>query len=289
MRGSNSWASAAAIALCAAAIFLALPARAHEPQSLIDKALKNAGISGQLEALSDVVISSIPEDAFPDRKIKRDTGAFLKETASKETLLALVRSAVQDLDKESLEKVIKFYDSRLGKKVGRLQDTALDADVLKGIREGRTVLASMNESRLAVFEKIATVERVSEVNANLLNAVVEGLMEGYASEGSKKDREGETIRRQVRMALKEAAGSSNRNRELALLSLAHTYRSLDDKELQELAAFSESEAGSRFRTSVQKGLEAAAGKMGRALGTAVARWRLQAEKGANEKTKQDSE
>ena len=117
--------------------------------------------------------------------------------------------------------------------------------------------------------------------------MVEGLVEGYASEVSKADRPNNETKKQIRIALKEAIVGSNRSREFALLGLARTLQSLDDRELQEFAIFCSSDAGTWFNRSVQKGLENAVTKTGVALGTAVARWRLHSEKGNDEKAMQN--
>lgn len=278
------------ITLLMLSFIAALPAQSQETDQLIDRALKSSGILGQLEHLHETVISCIPDDAFPDRRLKRETGALLKETAGKEVLLPLVRRAVREnLDVDKLQTVLKFYDSKIGKKVGRLQEAALDADVIRDLRERRALLATLNESRMAVLERIAAAERLSEANSKLINAIIEGLVEGYADEVSKTDRPSEETRKQIRIALKEATAGSDRSRDPGLIGLAYTLRPVDDKELREFAAFCCSEAGVWFNMSVQKGLEVAVTKTGRALGAAVARWRLHTEKTNDQKGKQNRE
>ena len=264
------------------------PARSSETDQLIDKSLKNSGIAAQLETLPEIVISCIPDDAIPDKRTRRETVNLIKETAGKEVLLSAVRAAVKEnLDNDKLQAVLKFYDSRIGKKVGRLYETALDPELIRDLREKRTILAALNENRAATLERIVSAGGFSEANANLLNAVVEGLVEGYTNEVSKTDRPNNETKKQIRIALKEAIVGSNRSREFALVGLARTLQSLDDKELQEFALFCTSDAGTWFNRSVQKGLENAVTKTGVALGTAVARWRLHSEKGSDEKAMQN--
>ncbi len=290
MTKPRPWVSIHIMTLLILSFIAALPARGQESDQLIDKALKISGIMGQLEHLADTVVSCIPDDAFPDRRIKRETEALLKETAGKETLLPLVRNAVREsLDVDKLQTVLKFYDSKIGKKVGRLQEAALNADLIREIRERRALLTSLNESRMTTLKGIVTAGRLSEANSNLINAIIEGLVEGYADEVSKTDRPNKETRKQIRIALKEATADSNRSRDLALVGLAYTLRPVDDKELREFAVFCGSEAGVWFNMSVQKGLEAAVTRTGRALGTAVARWRLHTEKANDQKGEQDPE
>ncbi len=264
------------------------PVRSSETDQLIDRGLKNSGIAAQLETLPEIVISCIPDDAIPDKRIRRETVNLVKETAGKEILLATVHAAVtENFDNEKLQAVLRFYDSNLGKKVGRLYETSLDPELIRDLREKRTILAALNETRVATLEQIVSAGGFSEANANLLNAMVEGLVEGYANEVSKTDRPNNEAKKQIRIALKEAIVGSNRSREFALLGLARTLQSLDDKELQEFATFCSSDAGTWFNMSVQKGLENAVTKTGVALGTAVARWRLHSAETKDEKATQN--
>lgn len=97
------------------------PVRSSETDQLIDKGLKDAGIAAQLETLPEIVTSCIPDDAIPDKRTRRETVNLIKETAGKEALLSAVHAAVKEnLDNDKLQEVLKFYDSRIGKKVGRL-------------------------------------------------------------------------------------------------------------------------------------------------------------------------
>jgi hypothetical protein len=257
-----------------------------EPDKLIDKAIKSSGISGQVDGLAEAVLLSIPLDAFPDSKMKQESVSFLKESAAKESLVTFVKDSIRhDVDEDSLGKVISFYDSRLGKRVGRAQDAALDPNVLKNIRESRTLSASLSESRLSALQRIITAERVSRTNAILLRRAVEGLTEGYLSETQLSEHEAEAMRGQVKLIVDQIKADSTRSEETAQVAFAYTFKSLDEKELDEFARFSESEPAVRFRNAVQKGLEQAVSQTARVLGTTVARWRLQAEKPEPEKLK----
>ncbi len=263
-----------------------VPSLADKPDALIDKTLKSSGIVGQLEGLAEAVLVSVPLDAFPDSKMKSESVSFLKETAAKGTLVAFVREMVRDdVDQENLEKVANFYDSRLGKRVGRAQESALEPNVLKNIRESRTLSVSLSEQRTSALQRIVIAEQVSKVNAVLLQKMIEGITEGYLGETQLSRNEAEAMRKQVRLVLEAIKADRTRSEETAQVAFAYTYRSLDDKELEEFAKFSESEPALRFRKAVQLGLEQAVSHTARTLGTAVARWRLQADKPMPEKRK----
>ncbi len=148
---------------------------ADDTDQLIDKALKLSGITSQLDDLATAVISAIPGDAFPNSRVKDQITSFVQKNAGKAALLELLRTTLRDqLDRETLEKIISFYESKLGRKIGRLHETALQPFNIKSIREGRKVLASIEESRKALLKKIIDSDKVIETNRDFLKRLVPG-------------------------------------------------------------------------------------------------------------------
>ncbi|MBI4965186.1 MAG: hypothetical protein HY913_18065 [Desulfomonile tiedjei] len=235
--------------------------------ALIDKALNQSGITGQLELLAPTVLSAVPDDAFPDTKTRDAIGALMKKAAGKDPLLRMVQEALREnFNREMIEQVISFYDSKLGRKVGRLQATALTPALIKTVREGRKTAASMDETRLKLLRRLIKAERVSQYNEQLLQSFVKGLIDGSLGEQGGQDpksREGLAgIEKGIRF-------DEARAEEIALVSFAHAFRSLEDKELEQLASYKESQAGTWFGSSVQKGLDRVAHETGKALGEAA--------------------
>ncbi len=264
--------------------FAAGSTRSFEIDEVMNKALKDAGIIRQLEMLPETVISCIPDDWFSSKKSRHEIVSFLKEKAGKDTLLSQMRIAVRpNVDFEKLQQVLRFYDSNLGKKVGHLQETALDPEIMKDLRAKRAVLAVLHEARMNTLDQIVTVTRMADAHSNLLNSIIEGLVKGYSDETPSADHLANETNKQIRTAIKEAIADSNRSREFALICLASGLRTLDDRELKELAIFYSSDAGIWFNNWVQKGLELAVNETGRNLGIALARWRLHSVKATDEK------
>lgn len=266
------------LAVCAviSVVSLALPAVVfcNETDVLTDKALKVSGIAGQLEDLGPALVSAIPADAFPNSKMQGDASAFVKKSAGKNALMEIVSTAVRtEADKETLEKVIAFYDSKLGRKVGRLQETALDAPMLRNIREGRKVLAASEESRLGKLRRLVDSDDASKTNKALLRTMIRGLLEGYEGDTPDTANDGEVVKEKMKIMDKAIRTDEQRTKELALAAYAYTYRSLDDKELEELTAFRESPAAVRFGEAVRKGLEGAVYKIARSFAEAATSWR----------------
>jgi hypothetical protein len=257
--------------------------RAQETEAdlLINKALKLSGVTGSLEKLGGAILAAIPADAFPDAKMRNQVAGYVKKEAGKEQLLPIVCAAVrEDFDKESIEKVINFYDSRVGRKIGRLQDASLDSTLLRGIREGRKIAASLQEPRLRLLERIMKADRVSEVNETLLKSVIRGLIDGSAVDGAKTVASTETTKKKVDIMESAIRSVQNRGEDIALVAYAYTFRFVNDKELEELASYKESPQAVWFRNAVQKGFDRAVYKTAKSLGEAVTRWRSASPQGA---------
>jgi hypothetical protein len=249
-------------------------AQGTEADVLINKALKLSGVAGSLEKLGGAILSAIPGDAFPDAKMRNEVAAYVKKEAGKEELLSIVRAAVrEDFDKENIERVISFYDSKIGRKIGHLQETSLDPALLKGIREGRKIASSLEEPRLGLLRKIMKAEEVLELNGTLLSSVIRGLVDGSPAEAPGLATATEAVQEKINIMENAIRSDQNRTEDVALVAFAYTLRSVDDKELEELASYLETPHAAWFRSAVQKGFDRAVYQTARSLGEAVTRWR----------------
>lgn len=241
--------------------------RGADEESLIDKALSQSGTTAQVESLPAAVLLAVPGDVFPDTKTREAVTAAVKKLATADSLVAPLREALRsDFHEESIEKVIAFYDTRTGRKVARIQTRGLAPDLLKTIREGRKTAVSMDEKRLDLLHRLIKADRVGETNSVLVTMLIDGLFHGSATEaGNGKPAAPEGSQEHHAGARTEAP----RVEELALVGYAHTFRSLDDKELAELAEFKESEAGIWFQKRVLKGLQETVARVGASLAEAL--------------------
>lgn len=244
-----------------------LPAIADDSDRLIDRALTLSGVTGQLDMLGGAILGAIPGDAFPDSKTRNRLSSLLRQAAGKEKLLPLIRQSIREnFSKEKIEQVIGFYDSRVGRKVGRIANNALEPRVLKEVREGRNTVTTLSEARLMILGRIAKAEQATQSNVQLLRSALRGLVKGYIEgESSAKDLSAES-RRKLEAVDKEIRQSERRSQEIALTAFAYMFRSLRDDELEKVAAFYESDAASWFRRRVQAGLDKAVFTTAVALG-----------------------
>jgi hypothetical protein len=242
-------------------------AYADETDAIIDKALKSSGIAGQMEMLVESVVSLMPADVLPEGRLKtRVTASVRKATDGKAALATLRASVKENFDPDKIQQVVSFYNTKVGQKAGRLLRSALEAESLRQARQGRATLSATDEARLALFKRIIRAENVVEITVRLADAIMRGLIEGSSeSSGSGKNLAPEGLKPpEIRTGAWE-----NHIEDLAMLSFAVTLRPLDNRELEELAAFCESDAGGWFRVSVQKGMEKATYQTARALAAAV--------------------
>lgn len=258
---------ALAILLASLVSLSASPSRGADEESLIDQALSQSGTTAQVESLPAAVLLAVPGDVFPDTKTREAVTAAVKKSATADSLVAPLREALRsDFHEESIEKVIAFYDTRTGRKVARIQTRGLAPDLLKTIREGRKTAVSMDEKRLDLLHRLIKADRVGETNSVLVTMLIDGLFHGSATEaGNGKPAAPEGSQEHHAGARTEAP----RVEELALVGYAHTFRSLDDKELAELAEFKESEAGIWFQKRVLKGLQETVARVGASLAEAL--------------------
>ncbi len=257
------------VALALAAVFWLAPASADadEMDAIIDRALKASGMAGQVEMLAESVISLIPADALPDARIKMRVNDSVKKAANGKAILATLHASVkEDFDREKIQQVVDFYDAKVGRKVGRLLRATLESESMKQAREGRKTLSAIDEHRLALLKRIIRAENVVETTMRLANEVLCGLLDGsLENPGGRKDSEHEGAKpRDIRTEAWES-----HIEDLTLVSFALTFRSLDSRELEHLAAFDESDAAAWFRKPVQKGMEKALYQTARALAESV--------------------
>jgi len=233
----------------------------------IDSVIKASGISAQLDVLAETMVALFPADAFRDSRTRKEVLDYVKKTATPDSSVAALRAAIhKKYDQDKMEKVTDFFQSKVGRKAGRIQGAALAPSLLNSLREGRKEAASQHESRLELLRRIIHGQKVSEANARLRESAVRGLLEGATGE---EDRHGRKARSRMKSLEAYLQLPEDRGGETSMVAFSITFRTLDDKELQELATFQESEHGSWFRTVVLDGLDEAVYQVARALGEAV--------------------
>lgn len=248
-------------------VYAVLPVHADKKADLIDRAIDLSGFSDQLERLGQVILSSIPDDAFGADGARRRALRQLDKEVDKTVLKEIMREAVlEELDNGLLEQVVQFYQSRLGREMSRLAKRALSPRALDKLEENPRAFDSLTQSRRTLIEELVKATDAVELNKQLLVTTVYGLAEAPLRRVHSRDRRLREIRADLDAIAENIREDKSRSREAALETYAHTLRSLDDEELKGLIRFHNSPHGKWFTRCMRTGLDRAVFRTAAAIG-----------------------
>lgn len=255
-----------AMCLLIGLVYCALPSySADQSEEILARAFRLSGFEKQIDSLTPMLLAAIPVDMFPDLQSRNKIREDLEKSLGKDFVRPIVYHAVREDFREGyVRAVVDFFDSKIGRKVGRLSGLALHPDTLRNAREAQHIIRHLSTSRLKTLENIVTAERTNEYTRRLLNTLVNGLVEGTLR--SRVDRDNEIMDEKLKLLEKNVALAVKRSDQLALTAFAHTYRSLSDDELALIAEYCGSDEAKWFRERVQKGINRAVFQVGVALG-----------------------
>lgn len=229
---------------------------------LIDKALDLSGLEAQLEAVPTVILSAVPDEDFPAATSRSESKELARKLAVGQSVQATVRDAVRaKCGVEEIRQVVGFYGTNLGRKVGRMQKSALSDNTLQGVREGWKIVGSLSPERLALIKRLVRADRVTHRNSRLLRAAIQGL-----AKGASPSEDEATMKKKVDEVGKAILSLEGTAYNAALVAFAYTLRSLRDNELEEFVTFRESEPALQFGEAVQYGMEEAVRRIARSVG-----------------------
>ncbi len=244
-----------------------------------DKALELSGVASQLDMLGPAIFAAIPGDSFPDEKTRRSAAVSLRKSLGKDSLLPAMRQALlEEVSEQKLKEIVDFYSSPLGRKVGKLSGNSLSPDTIQGIMENRYIVSTLSRERLVLVKRIAAAEEAVENNFKLLQSFMRGLVRGYTERSPDEQPLNEDLVKKLQAAYLETRISDDHAREIALVAVAYTFRSLKDDELRRFVELCESDAAVTFRKALQKGLSTAVFETALALGKILASIRRDGEK-----------
>jgi hypothetical protein len=233
--------------------------------------LEVSGVAAQLESIAKSVFSVIPADAFPDAGAKGKAEASVAAEAGPETLLRTVEEAVRaNFQPTHAEEVLRFFSTPLGKKLRRASETSATPPALKEIQEGGTLVGGLSEARKKLLERIASTQESASFSERLVESSLQELLLGYSRAVGKNDSEVDQLRDQVEKARKAVSAQGDGARRMALAAAAVTFRTFSDSEVEEVAAYLESDSALWFRKVVEIGLNSAIPKLMKALGKGLA-------------------
>ena len=219
------------------------PASGTDYHNLVEKLVRISGLRNQLQQFPNAFLMTIPKDLFQENRIQLVFITQMKKKIDADKLVDLFEEAfLQNQDPEKLDLTTEFYESSLGRKVGRINGEALSGYNLKAIREARKVATTLTENRFKLLERIIAGQHIVSNNSAFRTLIAE-ILNRHQPGVIGKDHG------------KFLQGSTDSIRESIFTCFAYTYRSLSDTELQGLAEFGESSAGFWFHNNMTEGFK----------------------------------
>lgn len=240
----------------------------------VGRALKLSGIAAQTQDLTDTLLSIIPKDAFSKASEARSVESEVRKAASEDQLLSVVQDAIkEEMNREYLAKVLEFYETPLGRKIGRLTGSALRTSRLLDVREGRKLMRNMPDERRKIVERIVEREKPAEFCRWAIATFVRGVLEGSRSALGAQPAIGAEEKLDSILGKLDVKDSNTRS--VALTAFANTFHDVSDDQLKQYDSFLQTEPAKWFRDSAEKGLNRSVYVFGLSLGKAMANVSLQ--------------
>lgn len=236
---------------------------AQNQDPLITRVTQISGLRGQLQNMPTAFLMTIPADLFSDNRSRSDFNARVKTEISPEYLIQIFEESLsENIDKDQLNQIIKFYESNLGRKVGKIQNDALSTYSIRVVREGRKFATAIDDDRTRILERL--IDRLQIYQTNLMYRKI--ILRFLGSTGWSEKSKSEDTRDPKLESVENSLGKdSDSLRQVALTCFANTYKSLSDPELLSLTEFYETQAGMLFQDRVSKAFEKVIIKMMEAL------------------------
>ncbi|MGC8907025.1 MAG: hypothetical protein ACP5M0_06235 [Desulfomonilaceae bacterium] len=230
-------------------------AYAEEPPNLALSMtfLKASGLKAQIKQIPKALLVSLPADAFVDAKTKnRVERLFYGKADADEWTTFVAGELAKEVDAAVLDELIRFYSSRVGRKLGAVNEGALNPWNIQRVREGYTRVPALSDTRLVLLKELVETSGLERFNADAVDAVVRGLLEGYAGQSSKLELTKEDTEATFQHSRKIARG---RTGELCLVSLANSLSPLSDQDLAAIRSFFQSHACREVQRAYQNALQ----------------------------------
>ncbi len=229
--------------------------------------LRASGLKAQIRQIPKSLLASLPADTFADAKTKnRVEKLFYAKVDTDEWTTVVAGELAKAVDAAFIDELIRFYSSRVGRKLAAVNEGALNHWHMQRVREGYSRVAALSDARLALLKALAETTELERFNAEAVDTVVRGLLEGYVGPSNKLELTKADTEETFQHSRKIAGG---RTGELCLVSLANSLSPLSDQDLAEVHSFLKSppyrEAQWTYQKALQRILRDAAYALGESL------------------------
>ncbi len=250
-----------------------IPAHAgisKEDQGLIHEALELSGAKRQMESYADVLSSSLLmfQSGMSDLRQNNDILIFLRDSYRiNKTYPAVVGTFSSRFNKKHMLSVVRWLKAPLGRKIAALESAAGQPGMMLKSSAHYEEYDLLQEGRRQRIRDLERAFRAAELNTDIVSTSLFEMLKGMQVRmqgGSVMDSDEidmlvSSIRKGHRQQL---------TRDL-LVSLALTYRSLTDDELDEVIRFYRSPAGIWFNDTSIEAVSYAIGRASREVGEKI--------------------
>lgn len=247
-----------------------MPAHAgisSEAEGLIHDALELSGAKKQMENYADILSNTLPQfrSGMSDRKQKNDILLFLRDSYRINKIYPPVVSTFSArFNKKYMLSVILWLKSPLGKKSTSLEVAANLPDMMNKSAAYHKEYDRLQEGRKQRIRDMEKAVRATELNVHIvavsLFEMLKGMQTGMQGSGKMNSEEIDALVGNVRGVSREQLTRD------VLVSLAYTYISLTDEELDGVIRFYQSPEGRWFNDTSIEAVSSAIGKASREVG-----------------------
>ncbi|MDP2157848.1 MAG: tetratricopeptide repeat protein [Nitrospirota bacterium] len=239
----------------------------REEQGLIHDALDLSGAKKQMENYADNLSSTLPQfrAGMSDRKQTNDILLFLRDSYRINKIYPpVVNTFSARFNKKYMLSVIQWLKSPLGMKSAGLEVAANLPEMMKKSAAYQEEYDRMQEGRKQRIRDMEKAVRATELNVHIvavsLFEMLKGMQTGMQGSGKMNSEEIDALVGNVRGIPREQITRD------VLGSLAFTYLSLTDEELDEVVRFYRSPEGRWFTDTSIEAVSSAIGKASREVG-----------------------
>lgn len=238
-----------------------------EEQGLIHEVLDLAGAKKQMENYAEILSSALPQFrvGMSNGKQNSDILLFLRDSYKINKIYPLVVDIFgARFNKKYMASVVQWLKSPLGEKSASLEVAANMPEMMRKSAAYRKEYDRMQEGRRQRIRVMERAVRATELNVDIIAGslfeMLKGMQVRMQGSGKMNSEEIDALVGNVRGVPKEQL-----TRDL-LVSLAFTYRSLSDEELDEVVRFYRSPEGRWFNDTNIEAISSAIGKASREVG-----------------------
>ncbi|MBI5632143.1 MAG: tetratricopeptide repeat protein [Nitrospirae bacterium] len=239
----------------------------QEEQGLIHDVLELSGAKKQMENYAEILSSALPQFRIGMSNVKQnnDVLLFLRDSYKINKIYPpVVNMFSARFNKKYMTSVLQWLKSPLGKKSASLEVAANMPEMIKrsaAYREEYDRMQTGRKQRIGDMEKtVRATELNVDIIAGSLFEMLKGMQVRMQDSGRMNSEEIDALVDNIRNVPREEL-----TREL-LVSLAFTYRSLTNEELDEVVRFYRSPEGRWFNDTSMEAISSAIGKASREVG-----------------------